>query len=119
MRRYCLALDLKNDPALIEQYIEHHRNVWPEVMESIRMTGITNMQIYRRDNRLFMIMEVDESFSFEGKAAMDRSNERVQAWETLMGNFQQALPSARPDEKWVLMDCIFELQAAIEGQAVA
>ncbi len=41
MKRYCLALDLKDDPALIEQYEAHHRQVWPEVRQSILDAGIS------------------------------------------------------------------------------
>jgi L-rhamnose mutarotase len=56
-----------------------------------------------------MIMEVNESFSFEAKAAADRSNPKVQQWEDLMWRFQQPLPQAAPGEKWMLMERIFRL----------
>ncbi|MFL5811251.1 MAG: L-rhamnose mutarotase, partial [Flavisolibacter sp.] len=56
MKRYCLALDLKNDPQLILQYEDYHKKVWPEIIDSIRDAGIESMQIYRYANRLFMIM---------------------------------------------------------------
>jgi L-rhamnose mutarotase len=67
------------------------------------------MEIYRSGNRLFMIMETDDSFSFERKAAMDGSNPVVQKWEQLMWQFQQPLPWAKKGEKWILMDKIFKL----------
>lgn len=108
-KRYCLALDLKNDPQLIEQYETHHRQVWPAILESIRDSGITELEMYRFQNRLFMIMEVDESFSFERKKTMDEESEIVQQWEELMWNYQQAIPGAKPGEKWVLMNKIFSL----------
>jgi L-rhamnose mutarotase len=60
-------------------------------------------------NRLFMIMEVDDSFSFNKKGAMDAANPKVQEWEQLMWKYQQALPGSKPGEKWVLMNKIFEL----------
>lgn len=110
MRRYCLAVDLIDDPELIKVYEEWHRNVWPEILESITSSGIEQMEIYRLRNRLFMIMEVNEQFSFEAKAKADANNEKVQEWEKLMWNFQQALPFAKPGEKWVLMDKIFSLK---------
>jgi L-rhamnose mutarotase len=56
-----------------------------------------------------MIMEVGEHFSFEKKSAADAANPKVQEWENLMWKYQQALPFARPDEKWILMNKIFEL----------
>lgn len=109
VKRYCLACDLKNDPQLIREYEEHHRAVWPEIKKSILDAGIENMEIYRVSNRLFMIMEVNEAFSFEKKAAVDHSNPKVQEWETLMWKYQQKVPFAKEGEKWVLMEKIFSL----------
>jgi len=107
MKKYCLTLDLKNDPPLITAYEEHHKRVWPEIIESIKGSGITNMEIYRFETRLFMIMETEDSFSFERKAAMDAGNPKVQEWETLMLKYQQ--PFKNSVSKWVLMDKIFQL----------
>jgi L-rhamnose mutarotase len=113
-KRYCLTLDLKDDPQLIAEYEAHHRAVWPEVLQSIKQAGIADMEIYRWGNRLFMVMEVTDDFSFERKAAADAANEKVQAWETLMWKYQQALPGAQPGEKWKKMDIIFSLSAQKE-----
>jgi len=107
--RYCLALDLKNDDDLIAEYERHHRSVWPEILNSIKSSGITVMEIYRVSNRLFMIMETDDRFSFDKKNEMDIANPKVQEWENLMSKYQQALPGANAEEKWKLMDKIFEL----------
>jgi len=109
MKRYCLALDLVNDPALITEYEAYHQNVWPEIKDSITSAGITDMEIYRFGNRLFMIMETESSFSFTHKGEMDVLNPKVQEWEQLMWKYQQAIPGARSGEKWVLMDRIFKL----------
>jgi L-rhamnose mutarotase len=109
MKRYCLALDLKDDPLLIVQYEEWHKAVWPEITKSIKDAGIQTMEIYRLANRLFMIMEVTPDFSFEKKAAADARNKKVQAWERLMWQYQQPLSIAKQGEKWILMDQIFKL----------
>jgi L-rhamnose mutarotase len=109
MARYCLALDLKDDEDLIKEYQQHHQNVWPEIKKSIYDAGITNMEIYRTGNRLFMIMETNENFSFEKKAVIDNANQKVQEWERLMWKFQQPLPWAKDGEKWVLMERVFTL----------
>lgn len=111
MKRYCLALDLADDPALIAEYEHWHKkeNGWPEIKKSILDAGITQMEIYRTGNRLFMIMDTDETFSFERKTAMDATNPKVQEWEQLMWKFQSSIPWAKEGEKWLLMNKIFEL----------
>ena len=111
-RRYCLALDLVEDQELVAEYEQWHRAVWPGILASIRSSGIVNMEIYRVSNRLFMIMEVNEQFSFEAKTKADSENAEVQEWEQLMWKFQQPLPFAKPGEKWVLMQKIFDLNEA-------
>lgn len=108
-RRFCLTLDLKDDPKLIAEYKRYHEKIWPEITESIRNSGIEDMEIYLLGTRMFMVMEVNESFSFEGKAEADRSNPKVREWEDLMWKFQQSLPQAKPGEKWLLMERIFKL----------
>ncbi len=111
MKRFALALDLVDNAALITEYEAYHQAVWPEIKKSILDSGIINMEIYRTGNRLFMIMETDDGFSFDRKAAMDETNAKVQEWEQLMWKFQQALPGSKPGEKWVMMEKIFELSA--------
>lgn len=111
MKRYCLALDLVDSAELIAEYENWHKaeNGWPEIKKSIIDAGITEMEIYRTGNRLFMIMETSDSFSFEKKREMDALNSKVQEWERLMWKFQKPLPWAKEDEKWVLIDKIFSL----------
>ena len=109
MKRYCLALDLKNDEELIAEYEKYHEAIWPEITESITSAGIENLEIYRIENRLFMIMETSDDFSFDKKNKLDAANAKVQEWEELMWKYQQALPSAKEGEKWMLMKKIYTL----------
>ena len=107
--RYCLALDLKNDDALISAYLDHHQNVWPEIQLSLKSSGITALDIYRVENRLFMIVETNEAFSWEKKELAEQNNPKVQEWEDLRGTFQQALPNSKQGEKWRMMEKIYTL----------
>jgi L-rhamnose mutarotase len=108
-RRFCLTLDLKDDPALIAEYRRYHQCIWPEIAQSIKDSGIEDMEIYLLGTRMFMIMQVDENFTFAAKAKADAANPKVQEWEQLMWTFQQSLPQAPPGEKWLLMEKIFQL----------
>jgi L-rhamnose mutarotase len=108
-KRYCLALDLDKDEKLIAEYEQWHQDVWPVIKKSILESGIINMEIYRLEARLFMIMETDDKFSFDKKAAMDAANPDVQRWEELMWKYQVAIPGGQPGEKWRIMNKIFSL----------
>src|ERR1700675_2184780 len=110
-RRFCFALDLKDDPALIAEYRKYHEKIWPEITQSIKDSGIEDMEIYLLGTRMFMIMEVNERFSSEAKAQADGKNPKVQEWENLMWKFQQSLREAKPGEKWMRMERIFKLDA--------
>lgn len=109
-QRYCLTLDLKDDPRLIAEYKKYHEKIWPEITESIKAAGIEDLEIYLLGTRMFMVMEVNDGFSFTEKAKADHENHKVREWEELMWKFQKPLPSAKPGEKWVLMDRIFKLE---------
>ncbi|MBU2976173.1 L-rhamnose mutarotase [Zobellia sp. B3R18] len=109
--RYCYSCDLKDDPKLIAEYKEYHAegNARPAITKSIKDAGIVDMQIFLTGNRMFMIMEVDETFDPEKKAEMDANNPAVQEWEQLMWKYQQGLPWAKNGEKWIELERIFKL----------
>ncbi len=106
--RYCFALDLIDDSARIAEYELHHADIWPEVRDSFRRAGIENVELYRTGNRLFMLLDTNEHFSFDKKKKIDE-DAVVQKWEALMSTYQQPLPWAKPGEKWVLMKTLFKL----------
>ena len=61
--RHCFACDLKDNPELIERYKAYHApgNAWPEITKSIKDAGIVDMLIYLTGNRMFMLMNGNDS----------------------------------------------------------
>lgn len=114
MKRYCYTLDLKNDPQLIEAYERYHLEVWPEVINGIVEAGIVQMEIFRFDTRMFMIMDTTDEFSFEQKAILDKANEVNTKWEALMWNFQAPVPGAPEGQRWVMMKEVFNLNDQLQ-----
>ena len=110
-RQYCLTLALHDDDELIKLYEKYQQagNVWPEVITSIEESGIENMSIFRMNAQLIMVIEVNETFSFEDKAKSDLNNTKVPAWERLMDTFQKTDHVDTQKSKWQLMDKIFSL----------
>lgn len=112
MKIYCFALDLHNDPDLIAEYRRYHRqeNVWREVLERIRAKGVVSQKIYHSGDRLVMILETTDDFDLEAKMTADSASPVMRRWEELMWKFQKPLPQAKPGEKWVRMEKIFEVK---------
>src|SRR5438270_11147156 len=98
MKRYCLALDLADDPQLIREYKRHHENAWPEILQSLRDSGIEDLEIYLLGTRLFMIIEAKDRFSSDQKAQPDRKNHRVHGREQMQWKFKRPHPQATPRE---------------------
>jgi L-rhamnose mutarotase len=109
MPRLCLTLDLKNDETAISEYKRYHVKIWPEVRDSLIEAGVIDMEIYLMGTRMFMIMDVNDTFSLSSKAAADAVNAKVQEWETIMRRFQEKLPQSEPEQWWVVMDRVFNL----------
>ncbi|MSR41816.1 MAG: L-rhamnose mutarotase [Phycisphaerales bacterium] len=108
MRVFAQALDLKDDPALIAEYIALHQAVWPEVTDALRHIGIRGMRIFRGGTRLYMMIEADDDFDprrYQEYAQLPRTD----AWDTLMRQFQTPTPFAQPGEWWTPLEEIFDL----------
>jgi len=111
MQQLAFALDLKDDPAAIAEYEAWHQHdrIWPAIIDSLKSSGLTELRIFRTGTRLFLLIEAPDDFSLEAKARADAASPDVQAWERLMWQFQQALPWAQRNQKWVPMQPIFSL----------
>jgi L-rhamnose mutarotase len=109
MTRHVLMADLRDDPAAIDAYRAHHRQVWPEVVGSLRRAGIREMEIYLLGRHLVMIVETDGPDvrrCFEAHAA----SPRVAEWEALMKGLQQPPAGTAPGDWWALMEPVFRLE---------
>ena len=107
MKRYCQCLQLVDNEEMIAKYVEVHAHVWPEIIQGQREVGILDMQIYRKDRQLFMIMDVKDDFDFDRDMARLATLPRQAEWEAYVSQFQGCSANARSDEKWQLMERIF------------
>ena len=110
MKRYCQTLELRDDPELIEKYVEVHAHVWPEIIEGQHAVGILSMEIYRRGRQLFMIVDTVDDFDWDRDMARLALLPRQAEWEAYVARFQGCDPTAPSTAKWRLMEKIFELE---------
>lgn len=111
MKRYCLTLELKDDPKLIKEYRHWHdgKNIWPEIPKGIREVGITDMEIYLVGTKLFMIIEAGSDFDFSKQMSKLTELPRQKEWEAFVSKFQKSSSDAKSSEKWKMMERIFKL----------
>ena len=107
MKRYCQTLELVDDEAMIAQYCEAHRHVWPEIIEGQCEVGILDMQIYRSGRHLFMICDTVDDFDWQRDMERLAALPRQAEWEAYVSQFQGCSSNARSDEKWQMMERIF------------
>jgi L-rhamnose mutarotase len=115
MSRHYYALDLRNDAEAIAEYERWHQpgEVWPEIIASIRASGVEEMEIFRTGNRLVMMVRMAEGHDASVRKDADAADAKTQAWEALMDGYQQRLPWAEAGQKWVPMKRIFSLSESL------
>lgn len=119
MTQHVLLINLRDDPAAIAAYREHHAHVWPEVIASLRRAGVERMDIHLLGRTAVMIVEVADGLDVRRVFAAHRaSSGRVAEWEQLMKSLQEPSPEAPPGEWWARMEPVFRLpskSAAVAG----
>lgn len=113
-------VNLKDDPGIVDAYIRHHREVWPEVQASLRQAGVEQMDIYLLARRLVMVVEMrdglDYRTAFESHAS---SSDRVAEWECLMKSLQEPLTEGGAGDWWAAMEQVFHLDHGTVAHVVA
>ena len=119
-KRYCKTMMLKDDPQLIKEYKKVHAkgNAWPEISQGMKEVGIIDMEIYLFNNRLFMIMNTTADFDHNKAMAELAGKPRQAEWEAFVSRFQVSSEKATANDKWQLMERIYELDQKNEYNAI-
>ena len=104
MQRYGSVVRLR--PEHEEEYVRLHENVWPDVLERISKSGITNYSIFLRDGYLFSYFEYIGD-DFDADMAAMAADPETQRWWEMCVPCQEKLPTANDDEQWVPMTEVF------------
>ncbi len=88
------AFVLKVRPDTIDEYVEAHRNVWPEMLDAIRAAGIRNYTIFRHGNEMFGYFEADDLDAAGRYLAGHDVNTRWQ--EAMAALLEERVPDSGP-----------------------
>jgi len=109
MRSFGLALDLRDDPALITRYRKEHEAAWPAVLRRLREIGVTEMKIFLLGRHLFMYCEAVDGFDPERDFPRALDDPEYRKWDELMRTMQERVPEAKANEWWAAMQLVFDL----------
>ena len=109
MKVYGRMIDLRDDQAKVDAYIRYHAEVWPEVLEGLRLEGVTDMKIFLRGRRMFMYMTATDDYVPGGREDAAAPHPRVLEWDRLMRTLQQPSPEASETDWWADMELVFDL----------
>ncbi len=110
-KRYVQTMELRNDPELIRLYREAHdkEHFWREIGDGIRQVGILEMEIYIQGTTLVMIVDAPADFDWDAAMARLATLPRQAEWEDHVAKFQQCAPGSTSDQKWKMMEKMFNL----------
>ena len=105
MQRVCFLLKVRAER--LDEYVERHASVWPEMLEALRRTGWTNYSLFLRPDGLLVGYFETPNFqaALDGMAATE-VNAR---WQAEMAPFFESLDGRRPDEAFLTLREVFHL----------
>lgn len=109
MRRVCFILRVR--PERLAEYRERHAAVWPEMLAALRDAGWHDYSLFLHDDGLLVghFRTADLAASL---AAMERTEVNAR-WQAQMAPFFVGLDGRRPDEGFLVLDEIFNLDAQL------
>jgi L-rhamnose mutarotase len=106
MERFASIIRLRPEKA--DEYLELHRQVWPDVLAALKRAHVSNYSIFLRDGYLFGYLEYDgDDFDADMRAVAD--DPATRRWWTLTDPCQQRLPTAAEGEWWSPAEEVFHL----------
>jgi L-rhamnose mutarotase len=89
------------------EYDAAHRDVWPALLSKLKEVGISQYSIFRREQDLFLVMQVDD---FEGAwRALDKDPTNLR-WQQEMGKLFEPVPGLKPGETFAMMNEVFYMK---------
>jgi L-rhamnose mutarotase len=89
-----------------DAYDEAHREVWPEMLDLLKRSGVSDYSIFRRDRLLVLSMQVEDFDASWDTIEADPINTR---WQQAMAPYFDAMDDLRPGERFPMMREVFYL----------
>ena len=85
----------------LEEYLQYHRNIWPEVEAGFKKAGYKTITLYRYDHLLVMTLTVPANADLNAMGKLAESYDpRCAEWNKLMAHYQTGVPGTKPGQTW-------------------
>jgi L-rhamnose mutarotase len=112
--RYCFQLQVR--PELLAEYRARHAAVWPEMLRALEASGWHRYSIFARpDGLLIGYVEADDLAAAQAAMVGTDVNRR---WQAEMGRYFLDLDGQAPDEGFVLLEEIFNLDDQLQRSSM-
>jgi L-rhamnose mutarotase len=102
-----VAFRLRIKAGKTKEYDEAHRRVWPELLAKLKEVSISNYSIFRRDQDLFLTMQVAD---FDAAwRALDKDSTNLK-WQQEMAPLFEPVPGLQTGERFAMMKEVFYLE---------
>ena len=101
-----VAFTLRIRPGMGEGYDQRHNPVWPEMLDLLKRSGISNYSIFRRDQQLLLVLEVEDFEATWTRIEADPINTR---WQEAMAPYFEPIAGLHPGERFPMMREVFYL----------
>lgn len=88
------------------EYDEAHLHVWPDLLAKLKEVGVSNYSIFRRDQDLFLVMDVVDFDAAWRALDEDPTNLR---WQEKMAPLFEPVHGLKPGEKFAMMTQVFHM----------
>lgn len=113
MPRVCFVSRIK--PDRLDEYRSRHTQVWPEMLRALRNAGWSNYSLFLSpDGLLVGYLETDD---FDGALAAMATTEVNERWQAEMVEYFAGDDGDRPDEGFVRLEEIFNLDEQLREAA--
>ncbi len=96
------VVNIVHDSLKLKEYLDYHKQVWPQVEAGFKKAGYKKIVLYRYDYLLVMkiTVPVGADLGEMGKLA-EASDPRCAEWNKLMNTYQKGVEGTLPEQTWV------------------
>jgi L-rhamnose mutarotase len=99
-----IAFTLHIRAGMEDGYDQRHNPVWPEMLDLLKRSGISNYSIFRRAQQLFLVMEVEDFEETWARIEADPINTR---WQQSMAPYFESEEGTAPGERFPMYEEVF------------